>query len=532
MDGLAIAASLVEIRRTAEGGLVRTVHEPRPGFFLFGVYGAGNCTLLVCPRDAAIRCTSLSFRNPERPSSFVMQVRKHVRGARIRAIRQSGWERTVFMDVVHSEGGERHEATLVAELTGLRGNLLLIEGGIVIGSLRRDPRNPIGQSYTPVTAQEKEDPRSVSVETLAGILSLDGTARALAVNLHGVGRQTAEDLFTLASASRSDAPWPARVADALRTVLAHVEDPKPHFDADLGKATFYPLPDQTVSTVSFGEALDRSAREQVADDAVGEDRTVRDRILQAIARGTRTARSLRQWLDAAENAAELRHRADFLMLHAVDLGRGTTAVAGEDLVRDEWLSFPVSPRMNAIENAQNLYKKARKLDRGRPTVAARLRRIEADLVRLQAALQDLESGRGVDAATEELVARRSSQKAPPAASSPREFDVDGYTILVGRSAAQNDELTRRARPSDLWLHARDASGSHVIVCRKDQSETPAHVVLEAARLAARYSKADRRGKVAVVCTEARHVRKPRGGAPGLAIVTNESTLTVELEETQ
>jgi predicted ribosome quality control (RQC) complex YloA/Tae2 family protein len=532
MDGLAIGASLVEIRRTAEGGLVRTVHEPQPGLFLFGVYGAGNCTLLVCPRDAAIRCTSLSFRNPERPTSFVMQVRKHVRGARIRALRQSGWERTVLMDVVRSEGGERHEATLVAELTGLRGNLLLIEGGIVVGSFRRDPRNPIGQPYTPLTSQEKEDPRTVSAETLSEILSLDGTARALAGNVHGVGRQTAEDVLALAAASGSDAALSVRVAEALRSVLAHVEDPKPHFDAALGRAAFYRPPGQAASTASFGEALDRSVRERVASDAVGEDRTVRDRILQAIARGTRTARSLRQWLAAAENAAELRHRADFLMLHAVDLGRGTAAVAGADLVRDEWLSFPVSPRMNGIENAQHFYKKARKLDRGRPTVAARLRRVEADLARLQSALQDLESGRGVDAAAEALVDRRSSQKASPPASSPREFDVDGYTILVGRSARQNDELTRRARPHDLWLHARDVSGSHVIVCRKDQTETPAHVVLEAARLAARYSKADRRGKVAVVCTEARHVRKPRGGAPGLAIVTNESTLTVKLEETQ
>ncbi len=531
MDGLAIAASLVEIRRVAEGGLVRTVHEPRPGLFLLGVYGTGHCALLVSPREAMIRCTSLSFRNPERPSSFVMQVRKYLRGARIRSIRQHGWERAVSIDVLRQEGGDRHEAMLVAELTGLRGNLLLLESGLVIGSLRRDPRNPIGQPYSPLVPQEKEDPRSLSVETLRRILSSDSPARALASGIDGVGRQTAEDLVAFAGVPADDEEWPARVADAIRSVLARIADPEPHADVGRGRAMFYPPPGPSLPADSFSEALDRCAGTRAAEAAVAEDRPLREQILHQIGRHIRTVTALRQWLAGADAAHELRQHADFLMLHAVDLGRGTTAVEGTDLTRDRRLSFSVSPRRNGIENAQDFYKKARKLDRGRPTVSARLRRIEADLTRWEAALRDLDSGRGADIATKDHAGQRARQGPPPAASSPRQFDVDGYVVLVGRSAAQNDELMRRARPHDLWLHARDVAGSHVIVCSKERSETPPHVVLEAARLAARYSKADRRGKVAVVCAEARHVRKPRRGAPGLAIVKNSSTLTVELEET-
>ncbi len=533
MDGLAIAASLVEIRRVAEGAVVRTVHEPRPGVFLLGVFGIGQHTLLFSPRTADIHCTGLAFRNPERPSSFVMQLRKHLRGARIRAIRQASWERTVSLAAVRSEEGERYESTLVAELTGVRGNLLLLDSeGVVLGSLRRDPRNPVGRPYTPVLAQEKQDPATVTVEALAGLLASDTPARALAHGLHGVGRRTAEDLVLLAAALTDGADEPARIKAALDAVVADVEHPRPHFDASLGTATFYPPPGASVPATSFGQALDLTTHDGAAADTEDAERSLRDGILQAMARATRTAKALHQWLDAADTAAELRRRADFLMLHAADLGRGATAVAGEDPVDGSWLAFSLAPRLNGMENARVLYKKARKLDRGRPTVMARLHRIEANLAKLRGALDDLDAGREVDDAILDAPSSRGRERQEPSASSPRQFVVDGYTILVGRSAKQNDELMRRARPRDLWLHARDVAGSHVIVCVDGRDATPPQVVEAAARLAARYSKADRRGKVAVTCAEARHVRKPRGGAPGLAIVTNESTLTVELQETQ
>ncbi len=531
MDGLSIAASLVEVRRVAEGAVVRTIHEPQPGVFLLGVFGAGQHTILLSPRNADVHCTTLSFRNPERPSSFVMQLRKHLRGARIRSIRQTGWERTLFLEAIRDDAGTRHEGRLVAELTGLRGNLLLLDAeGVILGSFRSDPRNPVGRPYVPLPPQEKRDPRAVTIDVLAGLLALDTSARALARGLDGVGRRTAEDLVLLAAALPSDLSEAFRVRDALDAVLSCIDQPRPHFDPSTGTATFYPPPARAEVAASFGDALDRALRDGAAETASDEDRSTRDRILRAMARDTRIARALRQWLDAAETAGELRRRADFLMLHAPDLGRGTTAVSGEDPAGGERLSFALAPRMNGMENARSLYKKARKLDRGRPTVAARLAHVEANLTRWQEALAAVDAGRDIDPDLDDVLAPRSSKKQAAPASSPRQFDVDGFMILVGRSARQNDELMRRARPDDLWLHARDVAGSHVVVCRNRRAEIPPHVIEAAARLAARYSKADRRGKVAVVCAEARHVRKPRGGAPGLAIVTGESTLTVDLQE--
>lgn len=543
MDGLAIAASLVEVRRAAEGALVRSVHEPQPGVFLLGVFGTRQETILISPRHAAVYRTGLSFRNPERPSSFVMQLRKHLRNTRIRSIRQAGWERTLFVDVVRVESGTRTESRLVAELVGLRGNLLLLdETDAIIGSLRHDPRNPVGRPYTPVPAQTKHDPLGVAAEVLAELLAADAPARALARSVDGVGRQTAEDLVAMAAA-RGGAEDPACIRAALDVLVDCAVRPQPHVVPALRVATFYPPPlpvEESSRASSFGEALDRvsswgdlgpapgRAPAGVATPVADETRATRDRILAAIGRASRTERALRQWLAAADTAAELRRRADFLLLNAADLGRGTIGVSGEDPAGGERLAFALAPRLSGMENAQAFYKKARKLDRGRPTVEARLARIETDLVSLRGALQDIEAGQDMDPKAAALLAPRRRGAPTPAPSLPRRFEVDGHTILVGRSAVQNDDLMRRARPDDLWLHARDVAGSHVVIQRNSGVEVPESVLAEAARLAARYSKADRRGKVAVVYAEARHVRKPRRGAPGLAIVTNESTLTVEL----
>lgn len=95
--------------------------------------------------------------------------------------------------------------------------------------------------------------------------------------------------------------------------------------------------------------------------------------------------------------------------------------------------------------------------------------------------------------------------------------LDGFEILVGRSARDNDRLTLKvARPRDLWLHAHGFAGSHVVVRHPDGTdEVPKHVVERAAELAAWHSKArGARGKISVHVCRAADVSKPRGAPTG------------------
>ncbi len=103
----------------------------------------------------------------------------------------------------------------------------------------------------------------------------------------------------------------------------------------------------------------------------------------------------------------------------------------------------------------------------------------------------------------------------------------GWQVLAGRTDAANDYLSLRlARPGDLWFHIRGMPGSHVVLRVPPETEPDRATQELAAAIAAYHSKARGAGTVAVSCTEARHVSKPRGARPGTVSVRKERVLKV------
>ena len=110
----------------------------------------------------------------------------------------------------------------------------------------------------------------------------------------------------------------------------------------------------------------------------------------------------------------------------------------------------------------------------------------------------------------------------------RSFEFDGYTILVGKNARSNDELTfKRAKKNDVWLHARAVSGSHVVILNPTNKVMPSSVIEYAASLAAFFSKSRGEKFCPVIYTERKHVRRPKGGRAGQVIVDREKVLMAE-----
>ena len=105
--------------------------------------------------------------------------------------------------------------------------------------------------------------------------------------------------------------------------------------------------------------------------------------------------------------------------------------------------------------------------------------------------------------------------------------TNGYEILVGRSNAQNDELTlKTARRSDVWLHTQKIHGSHVII-RAEDTVPDDETLYEAACLAAYHSQARDGGKVPVDYCLAKYVKKPKGSMPGMVIYTDYKTIAAD-----
>jgi predicted ribosome quality control (RQC) complex YloA/Tae2 family protein len=113
----------------------------------------------------------------------------------------------------------------------------------------------------------------------------------------------------------------------------------------------------------------------------------------------------------------------------------------------------------------------------------------------------------------------------------RYLSADGYEILVGRAARDNDHLTFKvAKPNDLWLHAADYPGSHVIVRNPTRKEIPHGTVIAAAQLAAHFCQARKDSKVDVHYALRKFLSKPKGAAPGLVRMSSFKTITVSPAE--
>jgi predicted ribosome quality control (RQC) complex YloA/Tae2 family protein len=119
---------------------------------------------------------------------------------------------------------------------------------------------------------------------------------------------------------------------------------------------------------------------------------------------------------------------------------------------------------------------------------------------------------------------------PRARPAPRLLEYalgDGWLVLVGKTEADNDELSLRvAEPNDWWFHVRGMPGSHVVLRAQADAEPDRATLARAAAIAAYHSKAREGGVVAVSCTRARYVSKPRGAKPGTVTIKKETVLKV------
>ncbi|HSB61251.1 MAG TPA: NFACT RNA binding domain-containing protein, partial [Vicinamibacteria bacterium] len=187
------------------------------------------------------------------------------------------------------------------------------------------------------------------------------------------------------------------------------------------------------------------------------------------------------------------------------------------------LSLPLDPRLSPPANAGRLFDKARRIERSRRQIEARLREARSVLAAARARESDVLDAR--DAA--ELEPHAPAPGAPAAGepgSGPRRFLTSrGLTILVGRGARENHHLTFAvARPEDLWLHARDVPGAHVVL-RDPEGRAGADDLREAAELAAFFSESRGEAHVDVHVARRKHLRPARGG-PGRVHVGHSDTL--------
>ena len=262
----------------------------------------------------------------------------------------------------------------------------------------------------------------------------------------------------------------------------------------------------------------------------------------------RLEKTIRQTKDAAKEqqaAAQYRQFGDILMASLMRIRKGVCEVRLPDLYSADQaeITIPLEPSLTPHANAEVYFKKAKKSERRARLVERRLSAARsrlkdlADLLaeaeRPRTTLEGLKTMAGVLSSTSvagKVKEVPTDDRALNLGIRPRRYTLsDGWTVLVGRSAKENDILTHRyASPGDLWFHARHAQGSHVVL-RKERrkSQVSKQAIVEAAAVAAYYSKARTSKHVPVSYTEKRYIKRVRKGPPGLCVMLREKVVFVD-----
>jgi predicted ribosome quality control (RQC) complex YloA/Tae2 family protein len=466
--------------------------------------GDGRYLLLSAePARPRLHMMARTVRELERvaltPSPFALVLRKILGGGTLRKLTRDEGDRVVrFNFSVPDAAGDEHAATLVAQLTGRTSNLFLLdEHGRVVAALRpaRGEGQAEGDVYGPPSRQDAQPPRAATTPGEAKAarrppdVRREGFSSLSEALDHHYQRLDAERAFDARAAAASarlrqqiSSLWKLR-DNLARDLAAHgdAEEHKRAGDLLLANVGTAVRNGTTVRLTDF-YAEDTPTVELEVD----ENRTLQEEAGRRFARYTKAKRAAREISERLEKLAP-----ELAALEERRAGLEKIVAARDEAALAAFDGGKASEKSGA----------GGKGGAGRAQTAARTKASKRD---------SAEKGRT-------LRRYRSS---------------DGYEVVVGRGARENDEVTFRvARSYDTWMHAADYPGSHVVVRARGRDEpVPHRTLVEAARLAAHFSQARKDSKVAVNYTQRKFVSKPRGAAPGLVYLSSFRTLLVEPAE--
>ncbi len=543
MDGLSLHAMLWEARGLL-GARVDKVQQPDKDTLLLSCHGAscGRVKLLVNihNENGRIALTKDTAENPAAAPAFCMLLRKRLIGSRITKMEQAALDRTVrFFFSGRDELMDETVCSLVVELMGKHGNAFLLdEHDVILDCLRH-----IGVGaealrvclpnvkYESLPPQEKKDPLEASLEELTAVDS----PRALMNGYMGISKQIATLLLPEGLSADRRGQYLFATLQALKAGQL-----SPCLVPMIGPAPFTPIDrDDIVSFPTLSEAYDAWYRERdLRIRMLRETGSLRATLEHALKRCENKISAFSSDLLSEEEETRLRLSGELLLGFHGERPKGSDSVAVENYYEYPPVKVTVrlDPSLSVPENAARYFKRYQKLKAARAYAEGEMGKLREEQLYLQSqllALSNCENGDDIAEIRQELILERYIRPSPvkgaakPKVGKPMPLmflSSAGISIYVGKNNEQNDRLTRSAPPDALWLHVKDAAGSHVIVDSKGMPDK--QTLLEAATLAVHFSSQRNGVSVPVDYVAKRYVKKPSGSKPGFVIFTNQRTLLI------
>ena len=535
-DGFFLHHMIKELQRELINGRIQKINQPFDQELVLQIRSnrqSHRLLLSAHPVFGRIQLTQTTFENPAQPSTFIMVLRKYLQGALIESIEQVENDRIVEITVSNkNEIGDHIQATLIIEIMGKHSNILLIDKSshkileVIkhVGFSQNSYRTLLpGSTYIAPPSTESLNPFTIKDEKLFEILQTqETTAKNLQSLFQGLGRDTANELENIL------------VSEKLSTFRNFFnQETKPC----LTETSFSPVPfaNQVGEPfTSLSDLLDTYYKDKAERDRVKQQASeLIRRVENELQKNRHKLKKQEKELLATDNAEEFRQKGELLTTFLHQVPNDQDQVILDNYYTNQPIMIELDKALTPSQNAQRYFKRYQKLKEAVKYLTDLIEETKATILYLesvetvlnQAGLEEIAEIR------EELIQtgfirRRQREKIQKRKKPEQYLASDGKTIIyVGRNNLQNEELTfKMARKEELWFHAKDIPGSHVVISGNlDPSD---EVKTDAAELAAYFSQGRLSNLVQVDMIEVKKLNKPTGGKPGFVTYTGQKTLRV------
>ena len=544
-DGLFTHAMIHELNQTLQNGRVTKISQPYPNEVILTIRAnRTNYPVLLSanPRYARFQITQIPYTNPAVPTNFTMMLRKYLEGAKLLKIKQLDNDRVVYFEfLTRNELGDKLPLLLSAEIMGRYSNVILINQSTnkIIDTIKHVGMDQNryrtllpGATYRQPPTQNKENPFEQDSNTFEELIQKYPNREVLADNLlkqyQGISRDNALALADKLHSSNN-------FVQAFNDFLAMTEDPIPTMNGN-NFSIFTDNPnDKKFTTLS--EMLDVFYHTKANRDRVQQQGGQLLHVIRKnLQRNKKKLKKLSNELKATENADEYRIKGEVLTTYLYQIKRGMTKITLPNFYdNNKEITISLSNQLSPSQNAQKYFKKYQKLKNAVTFVNEQIELTKKEVAYLEEIQTQIELATPADLndikteLQQEGYIKKKQQKSKHSSrvkiNKPESFIAsDGTEILVGKNNLQNEKLTlHTAKKTDIWLHAKNIPGSHVIIKSNNPSD---ETLFEAAMLAAYFSKFRSSANVPIDYVQVKNIRKPNVSKPGFVIYEGQKTLTV------
>ena len=573
LDGLVIHSLAHELTTKLVGGKIDRVHQPENDELVLYIRNNKENFKLVLSSSASnpriYIANDYKKENPIKAPMFCMLFRKYIQGGIITEISQINFERIIKISVESfDELKEKTTKDIYIEIMGRHSNIILVQNSKIIDSIKRIPPSVSrvrqllpNMTYELPPAQDKINPiKGTSIKSFINILrEFDGPIyKGIYSKFLGISPSVAKEICHRANLNPND-NGNDKTRDELSVLYRMFSD----LFTNIKKDEYNPciVIDENVDKVIDFSCINLSyldGNKFIKNDSISQiiedyykTKDFKERVHQRTAdlrksisikleRLYHKQKKIEKELRDADNADEFKVKGELLTSYIYMIQKGMESVEVANFYDPNYSNIRIALNKNLTpsENAQKYFKKYNKLKTAKIELTSQIAICNEEIEYLEnimLGIENCENLEELDDIKDELIKlgyakapfRYKAKKDIDPTTKPNQFtSSDGFKILVGKNNKQNDYLTLRiADPEDLWMHTKNIPGSHVII-KCAGKEVPDNTLLEAATLAAYFSKARLSSQVPVDYTMKKHVKKPSGSKPGMVIYETNSTIYV------